>query len=124
MVATSVLLESFMIVTLSAARGVVLALLYSRNLITVGWLRKQRFTNFVIPVSTIVLIVVATVISAAPLNWITAHKTGSMAIAEARRYEFGCSSQVSANRAEAGLEVCLHADRRRQPESRAYAFSP
>jgi putative ABC transport system permease protein len=59
----------------------------SHNLITGGALGSQQFTNFVIPWSTIALIVVATVLSAAVLTWIPARKAASVPIAEALRYD-------------------------------------
>jgi putative ABC transport system permease protein len=87
MVAASFLLESIVIATLGVVSGVVLAVILSHNLITGGSIGSQQFTNFVIPWSTIVLIVVATVVSAALLTWIPARKAASLPIAQALRYE-------------------------------------
>ncbi|HVX30301.1 MAG TPA: FtsX-like permease family protein, partial [Nitrolancea sp.] len=87
MIAASFLLESLVIATLGIVSGVVLALVLSRNLITGGMIGEQDFTTFVIPWTTIVLIVAAGIAAAGLLTWIPARKASTVPIAEALRYE-------------------------------------
>jgi len=87
MIAASFLLESIVIATLGIVSGVVLALVLSRNLITGGMIGEQDFTTFVIPWTTIVLVVVAGIAAAGLLTWIPARKASTVPIAEALRYE-------------------------------------
>jgi putative ABC transport system permease protein len=87
MIAASFLLESIVIATLGIVSGVVLALVLSRNLITGGMMGGQEFETFVIPWTTIVLVVVAGIAAAGLLTWIPARKASTVPIAEALRYE-------------------------------------
>jgi putative ABC transport system permease protein len=87
MIAASFLLESIVIATLGIMSGVVLAVILSRNLITGGMLGGQEFETFVIPWTTIVLVIAAGIAAAGLLTWIPARKASTVPIAEALRYE-------------------------------------
>lgn len=86
MVAASFLIESLVIAGLGVLIGVVLALFLARNLITGGGI-GAGFETYVIPWTTISLVVAATLVASALMTWIPARKASSVPIAEALRYE-------------------------------------
>jgi putative ABC transport system permease protein len=87
MVAASFMLESLITATLGVLTGAGLALVLSYNLIMGGDIGDEDFTTFVVPGTTIALVIIASLAAAALMTWIPAHKASTVPISEALRYE-------------------------------------
>jgi putative ABC transport system permease protein len=87
MVAASFMLESLITATLGVLTGAGLAIVLAYNLIEGGNMGDEEFTTFVIPGTTIALVIVAALVAAALMTWIPARKASTVPISEALRYE-------------------------------------
>jgi putative ABC transport system permease protein len=88
MVAASFLIESIVVAMLGVLSGTFLAIALTYNLINGDALGEgQNFETFVIPWTTILFFIVASLLAAAVMTWIPARKASSAPIAEALRYE-------------------------------------
>jgi ABC-type antimicrobial peptide transport system permease subunit len=87
MVAASFMLESLITATLGVLTGAGLAIVLAYNLVMGGGMGDEDFTTFVVPGTTIALVIIASLAAAALMTWIPAHKASTVPISEALRYE-------------------------------------
>jgi putative ABC transport system permease protein len=86
-ISLSFLIETIFIVGLGVISGTTLGLILARNLFMGDELDAPDDLNFIIPWSTVTVILIATVIAALLMTWIPARQASRIAPAEALRYE-------------------------------------